>query len=77
MKLQATIVISYRADSLGDAGKVLDDLLERAGERDDVEIDSVELGTPAASGPVSLPYVERPPDPPQRTPHPLPNGEHP
>jgi hypothetical protein len=76
MKLQATIVISYRADSLGEAGGVLDDVLDRARERDDVEIDSVQLGTPASAGPVSLPYVERPPDPPQRVPHPLPNGEH-
>jgi hypothetical protein len=75
MKLQATIVISYRADSFGDAGDALDDVLRRAHERDDVEIDSIQVGTPASSGPVSLPYVERPPDPPQRVPHPLPNGE--
>ena len=76
MKLQATIVISYRADSLGEGGAVLDEVLERARARDDVEIESIELGTPVSAGPVSLPYVERPPDPPQRVPHPLPNGEH-
>jgi hypothetical protein len=76
MKLQATIVISYRADSLGEAGGVLDDVLHRARDRDDVEIESIELGTPASTGPVSLPYVERPPDPPRKVPHPLPNGEH-
>jgi hypothetical protein len=75
MKVQATIVISYRADSLGDAGSVLDDVLERAREREDVEIDSIQLATPASAGPVTLPYVERPPAPPQRVPHPLPNGE--
>ena len=75
MKLQATIVISYRADSFGDAGGALDDVLQRARERDDVEIDSVQLGTPASAGPVSLPYVERPPAPPRRVPHPLPDGE--
>jgi hypothetical protein len=75
MKLQATIVISYRADSFGDAGDALDDVLRRARERGDVEIDSIQVGTPASTGPVSLPYVERPPDPPQRVPHPLPNGE--
>jgi hypothetical protein len=50
MKLQARIVFSYRADSLGDAGGVLDDVLQRARERDDVEIDSVQLGTPDAPG---------------------------
>jgi hypothetical protein len=75
MKLQATIVISYRADSFSEAGAVLDDVLGRAREREDVEIDSIELGTPASAGPVSLPYVERPPAPPQRVPHPLPNGD--
>jgi hypothetical protein len=61
MKVQATIVISYRADSFGDAGDALDDLLQRAREREDVEIDNIQLATPASAGPVSLPYVERPP----------------
>jgi hypothetical protein len=75
MKLQTTIVISYRADSFGDAGCTLDDVLRRARERDDVEIESVQLGTPASAGPVSLPYVERPPAPPQRVPHPIPDGD--
>ena len=75
MKLQATIVISYRADSFGDAGGVLDDVLRPARGREDVEIESVQLGTPASAGPVSLPYVERPPAPPQRVPHPMPDGE--
>jgi hypothetical protein len=75
MKLLATIVLSYRADTFGDAGDALDDVLQRAREREDVEIDSIELGTPASAGPVSLPYVERPPPPPQRVPHPLPDGQ--
>lgn len=74
MKLQATIVISYRADSLGEAGNVLDDVLQRARERDDIDIDSIQLATPESAGPVSLPYLERPPAPPQRVPHPLPDG---
>jgi hypothetical protein len=76
MKLNATIVISYRADSFSDAGGVLDEVLRRAREREDVEIESIQLSTPATAGPVSLPYVERPPTPPQRVPHPLPDGEH-
>ena len=75
MKLQATIVISYRADSFGDAGGALDDALRRARERSDVEIESVQLSTPTTSGPVSLPYVESPPAPPRRVPHPLPDGD--
>jgi hypothetical protein len=74
MKLQATIVISFRADCFGDAGTALDDLLQRAREREDVEIDSIQLSTPASAGPVSLPYVESPPAPPRRVPHPLPDG---
>jgi hypothetical protein len=76
MKLQATIVISYRADSFRDAGGMLDEVLQRAREREDVEIESVQLGTPASTGPVSLPYVERPPAPPREVPHPLPDGDH-
>jgi hypothetical protein len=76
MKLQATIVISYRADSFADAGGALDDVLRRSRERDDVEIESIQLSTPSSAGPVSLPYVERPPDPPKRVPHPLPDGQH-
>jgi hypothetical protein len=75
MKLQATIVISSRADSFGDAGGALDDVLQRARERGDVEIDSIQLSTPASAGPVSLPYIESPPAPPRRVPHPLPDGE--
>ena len=74
MKLQATIVISYRADSLGDAGDVLDEVLQRARERDDIDIDSVQLATPESSGPVTLPYVERPVAAPGRVPHPLPDS---
>ena len=74
MKLQATIVISYRADSLGDAGEVLDDLLQRARERDDIDIQSVQLATPDSAGPVTLPYLERPADVPRRVPHPRPDS---
>jgi hypothetical protein len=59
MKLQATIVVSYRADSLAEAGEKLDDVLLRARERSDIEIESIELRTPVSSGPVSLPQIER------------------
>ena len=59
MKLQATIVISYRADSLGEAGDKLDDVLMRARERTDVEVESIELRTPVSAGPVSLPPIGR------------------
>jgi hypothetical protein len=75
MKLQATIVISYRADSLAEAGEKLDDVLSRARERDDIDIESIQLHTPTTAGPVSLPDVESPPSPPRRVPHPLPDGQ--
>jgi hypothetical protein len=76
MKLQATIVVSYRADSLAEAGDKLDDVLCRAREREDIEVDNIELHTPVTAGPVSLPHVETPPPPPRRVPHPLPDGGH-
>jgi hypothetical protein len=60
MKLQATIVVSYRADSLSEAGEKLDDVLLRARERADVEIESIEFRTPVSVGPVSLPHIDRP-----------------
>jgi hypothetical protein len=59
MKLQATIIVSYRADSLSEAGEKLDDLLPRAGERGDVEIESIEVHTPVRAEAVSLPQVGR------------------
>ena len=57
MKLEATIVLSYRADSLAEAGDALDDVLRRAYERPDMEVESVQLNTPVTAGPVSLPEV--------------------
>jgi hypothetical protein len=74
VKLQATIVVSYRADSLAEAGDKLDDVLHRARQRDDIEIESIELHTPVSAGPVTLPRVETLPPPPRRLPHPLPDG---
>ena len=74
MKLQATIVVSYRADSLAEAGEKLDDVLGRARERDDIDVESIQLHTPTSAGPVSLPRVESPAPPERRVPHPLPNG---
>ena len=63
MKLQATIIVSYRADSLAEAGEKVDDLLLRARQRGDIEIESIEVHTPVRAGSVSLPQVERAPQP--------------
>ena len=45
MKVQATVLRNFQATSLADAGAVLDNVLARARERDDVDVDvgSVEL----------------------------------
>lgn len=75
MKLEATIVLSYRADSLAEAGSTLDDVLARARERADVEVESVQLNTPTTTGPVSLPHVGPPQPPPPQVPHPPPRFE--
>ncbi len=60
MKMEATIVLKLQAGSLGEAGAALDDLLGRAHERDDVEVDQVNVVTPPGATPVSLPTVSAP-----------------
>jgi len=72
MKLQATLIVSLKASSLGAAGAVLDEVLQRARELEDVEIESVELHTPVGAGPVSLPQIAAATPPPATVPHPLP-----
>jgi len=69
MKLEATIVVSLQAPDLGRAGATLDDVLRRAIERSDVELQSVRLQTPEGHGPVSLP---QPPPAASPFPHPRP-----
>jgi hypothetical protein len=69
MKVEATIVLRLQANSLGEAGAALDDLLGRAHERDDVEVDQVNVMTPPGATPVSLPAVSTPGDYPPGVPH--------
>jgi hypothetical protein len=73
MKLQATIVITYQARSLTDAGATLDDILQRARERADVDVESVEVHTPSPGPAVSLPHVTPSEPPRSRVPHPIPD----
>ncbi|MGZ6588158.1 MAG: hypothetical protein ACXVHX_28170 [Solirubrobacteraceae bacterium] len=73
MKLQATIVITYQARSLADAGAILDDVLERPREREDVDVESVQLHTPIAGPAVSLPHITHATPPPATAPHPVPS----
>jgi hypothetical protein len=47
MKVQATVVLSFQAKTLTDAGAVLDDdVLMRARDREDVDVAAVELISP-------------------------------
>jgi hypothetical protein len=60
MKVQATVLLSFQARTLADAGALLDDVLARARERGDVDVAQVELSTPPTDHPVTLPAVSRP-----------------
>jgi hypothetical protein len=69
MKVEARIVLRLQASSLGEAGAALDDLLRQAHERDDVEVDQVNVVTPPGARPVSLPAVSTPGEYPPGVPH--------
>jgi hypothetical protein len=57
MKVQASIVLSFQAKTLTEAGAVLDDVLARAREREDVDVGAVELTSPPRDRLVTLPPV--------------------
>ena len=59
MKVQATVTLEFQAPTLADAGAVLDDVLRRARERDDVGVGRVEVVTPPGDSAVTLPPVTR------------------
>jgi hypothetical protein len=60
MKVEASVLLKFQASSLADAGAVLDDLLGRAQEREDVEVAHVTVTTPPGAVSVSLPAAPRP-----------------
>jgi hypothetical protein len=60
MKVQATVLVGFQATTLEEAGAVLDDVLARARERDDVDISRVELLSPPGDRTVTLPPVSAP-----------------
>jgi hypothetical protein len=60
MKAQATVVLTFQAKTLAEAGAVLDDVLGRARERDDVDIGRIELCCPPGDRIVTLPPVATP-----------------
>jgi hypothetical protein len=57
VKVQATVLLTFQARSLAEAGAVLDDVLTRARERDDVDVGRVEVASPPADRAVTLPPV--------------------
>jgi hypothetical protein len=70
MKIQATVVFKLQASSHAEAGAVLDEILERARERDDVDLGQVTVTTPPGAAPVSLPAVSTPGEYPPGRPQP-------
>lgn len=59
MKAQASIVLSFQAKTLTDGGAVLDDVLARARDREDVDLAAVELISPPADRQVTVPTDRR------------------
>ena len=57
MKLQATVLISLQAKTFEEAGAILDDVLARARERQDVEVGRVEVASPPGDTMVTLPAL--------------------
>lgn len=57
MKVQASVVLSFQAKTLTEAGAVLDDVLTRAREREDVDVAAVDLTSPPGDRLVTLPPV--------------------
>lgn len=74
MKLTATIVLSFQARTLAEAGAKLDEALAPARTHQDIEIRSVDLQTPTGGPPVTLPHAAPPHVSPPIGPHPLPGG---
>ena len=60
MRAQATVLLTFQAKSLAEAGATLDDVLTRARERDDVDVGRVEVVSPPGDRAVTLPPVSAP-----------------
>jgi hypothetical protein len=60
MKVQATVLLTFQAKTLADAGALLDDVLARAHEREDIDVGGIEVATPPGDRVVTLPPVAQP-----------------
>jgi hypothetical protein len=63
MKVQATVLLSFQAKTFEDAGSLLDDVLARAREREDVDVGRVDVASPPGDRVVTLPPVSAPAGP--------------
>jgi hypothetical protein len=68
MKVQATVLFNFQAKTLAEAGAVLDDVLARARERNDVDVGHVEFVSPPGDRSVTLPPISAPAGYQRRTP---------
>jgi hypothetical protein len=57
MKVQATVLLNFQARTLEEAGALLDDVLGRAHQREDVDVGHVDLSTPPGDRLVTLPPI--------------------
>jgi hypothetical protein len=60
MKVQATVLLSFQAKTFEEAGTLLDDVLARAREREDVDVGRVDVASPPGDRVVTLPPVSAP-----------------
>ena len=76
MRVQASVVLTFQAKTLTEAGAVFDDVLTRAREREDVDVAAVELTSPPGDRMVTLPPVPAAGHAPSRVPFtgPVDNG---
>jgi hypothetical protein len=74
MKVQATVLLSFQAKSLAEAGVLLDDVLARARGREDVDIGGVEIVSPPGDRIVTLPPPHAPVGYAPQVPHPATDG---
>jgi hypothetical protein len=60
MKVEASVVFRFQSSSLAETGALLDEILGRAHEREDIEVEQINVMTPPGSTPVSLPVPSTP-----------------
>jgi hypothetical protein len=62
MRVQTAVLLSLQTKTLAEAGAVLDHVLARARERNDVDVGHVEFVSPPGDRDVTLPPISAPAD---------------